>query len=61
MPTKKIRIGKKASNPSRHHRPGSPMPPSKDPLPIQTFAKTPNAPMISHERGAAAMWQSGTL
>jgi len=37
------------------------MPPSKDPLPVQKFAKTPNPQFVSHERGAAAMWQSGTL
>ena len=62
MPTRKLRgIGKKASSPSRQHKPGASMPPSKDPLPVQKFAKTPNPQFVSHERGAAAMWQSGTL
>lgn len=60
MPTKKFRTGKKVSN--QQQKSGDP----KKPQGPDTYGRgwsnrTPNAKLVSHERGAAAMWQSGTL
>ncbi len=61
MPTKKLRLtGKKATSPRRP--PKAPKPGVTDDTYSRGWSnRTPNAKYVSHERGAEAMWQSGTL